>query len=59
MNRAIAAVYAISITHEGHPLTVEQKCRIADVVPQLIAEIERLEKLVRTLPRSAQGARRE
>ena len=48
MNRAIAKVYAISITHEGHALTVEQKCRIADVVPELIAEIGRLEKLVPT-----------
>ena len=44
MNHAIASVYAISITHEGHPLTVEQKCAIADKVPALIAEIERLER---------------
>ena len=46
MNRAIAAIYAISITHEGHALTAEQKDAIVGEVPELIAEIERLEKLV-------------
>lgn len=42
MNQALAKIYAISITHEGKPLTVEQKCAIADAVPDLITEFNRL-----------------
>ena len=45
MNRAIANVYAISITHEGG-VTQDQKNRIYDLVPALIAEINRMEKLL-------------
>jgi len=45
VNRAIASIYAISITHDGHPLTTEQKCAIADRVPDLIKEFNRLEEI--------------
>jgi hypothetical protein len=47
MNRAIANVYAVTITHEGG-LTQDQKNRVFDLVPPLIAEIERLEALLRS-----------
>lgn len=47
MNRAIASVYAITITHEGYPVTDKQKLAAFDCIPVLIAEIERLDPLAR------------
>ena len=57
MNRAIAAIYAISITHEGHALTPQQNSAIVDKVPALISEIERLEKENRALRNLAHNLR--
>lgn len=45
MNMAIASVYAITITHEGG-ITQDQKNRVFEKVPALIAEIQRLEDIV-------------
>lgn len=41
MNRAVAAVYAITVTDEM-PLSDEKKQKLFDLVPVLVAEINRL-----------------
>lgn len=46
MNRAIAAIYAISITHDGRDLTPEENAQIVAKVPALIEEVRRLEEIV-------------
>ena len=46
MNRYIAAIYAISISHDGHALTQEQKDKLVDRIQPLCDEINRLEAIV-------------
>lgn len=47
MNRAIAAVYAISIRHkDAPPLNDADKQALIDCIPALIEQVKRLDKLL-------------
>jgi hypothetical protein len=47
MNRAIAAVYAITIGSGGEPYTEEEKTKLVQAIPALIDEISRLDAIAR------------
>jgi hypothetical protein len=48
MNRAIAAVYAISIRHSseaGKPYTDEQKDKLLECIPELVRQVQAYDEL--------------
>lgn len=45
MNRAVAAVYAITIGGSLPPYTAEERIKLVECIPALIDEINRLEKI--------------
>ncbi len=47
MNRVVAQVYAITVSHEGGPLSDAQKTKLLDLVPVLVAEINKLDEIAR------------
>lgn len=47
MNRAIASVYAVTIGGSAHPYTDEERRKLVDCIPALIAEISRLDEIAR------------
>jgi hypothetical protein len=47
MNKAIASVYAITIGGSIYPYTDEERRKLVDCIPALIAEISRLDEIAR------------
>lgn len=47
MNKAIAKVYALTIGGSAYPYTDEERRKLVDCIPDLIAEINRLDEIAR------------
>lgn len=46
MNGAIAAVYAITIGGSCYPYTDEERRKLVDCIPGLVAQVQRLDELL-------------